>query len=434
MPMWPGADSPALDRALAAHESSLGSPATRAADAPATWPLIGEHVDHAGGVVLMSQAPQRTAVALSPRSDDLIRVTHHRTSPEGTVTTADEISSGVISDLAAAQQTGVDEQGRPLTPPTPTGGLAARLGGIVWTMVNRQLLSRGTGGLDITVVSDIPDDIGLGADAALEAAFALALQSGSSTLDDAPLRARLAEVCSQATAMFSDNPPLRARHTAALRGTGTSIAAIDYADGSVNQIPHPATDSVRVLAVMAPGPTPSEHGQIHTRRRFLDDACRAFGTDSLRSLPDAAPRVLDWLRAVHRVHGTEDAPTIQEAAAWLSFTGQETIRAQQINRALRSRRADAIWPLLSESQDTLSGLYGLSTLGELTQLCLARGALTARAAAAGVSGTVIAFVDVRRATNFAADLSADGLTVVPLDEGGMSAARSHCPLAGPAHP
>ena len=425
MPMWPGADSPALDRVLTAHESSVGSPAPQAADAPATWPLIGEHVDHAGGLVLMSLAPQRTAVALSHREDDLIRVNHHRTSPEGTVTTTDEISSGVIADRAAAQQTGIDEQGRAVTPPAPAGGLAARLGGIVWTMVNRQLLSRDTGGLDVTVVSDIPDDLGLGADAALEVAFVLALNSGSGTPDDAPLRARLAEVCSQATAMFSDVPPLRARHTAALRGTGGTIAAIDYADGSVNQIPHPATTRVRVLAVSAPGHGPSEHGEIRTRRRFLDDACRAFGTDSLRLLPDATPRVLDWLRAVHRVHGTEGTPTVQEAAAWLSFTEQETVRAQRINRALRSRRADTIWPLLAESQDTLSGLYGLSTAEELARLCRVRGALAARAAAAGVSGTVIVFVDARRATTFVADLVADGLTVVPLADGEVAAARPH---------
>lgn len=425
MPMWPDADSPALDRVLTAHESSVGSPATQAADAPATWPLIGEHVDHAGGLVLMSLAPQRTAVALSHRADDLIRVSHHRTGPEGTVTTTDEISSGVIADRAAAQQAGVDEEGRAVTPPAPVGGLAARLGGIVWTMVNRQLLSRGTGGLDVTVVSDIPDDLGLGADAALEAAFALALHSGSGTPDDAPLRARLAEVCSQATAMFSDVPPLRARHTAALRGAGGAIAAIDYADGSVNRIPHPATTRVRVLAVSAPSHGPSEHGEIRIRRRFLDEACRAFGTDSLRLLPDAAPRVLDWLRAVHRVHGTGGTPTVREAAAWLSFTERETVRAQHINRALRSRRTDTIWPLLAESQDALAGLYGLSTAEELAQLCRVRGALAARAATAGLSGTVIAFVDARRAPNFAADLTADGLTVVTLDEGEVAAARSH---------
>ena len=420
MPMWPTADSPALDRVVAAHREATGVEATHAADAPATWLLMGEHVDYAGGVVLVGQAAQRVAVAFSPRQDDLIRVTRH---VPGADADTDEISTGAIAERAAGQQSGIDARGRTTTPPAPEGGLAARLAGIVWTMIHRQLLSRDTAGLDVTVVDDIPAGAGLGANASLEAAFALALQGDAEDIDDAPMRARLAEVCAQAAEMFSEVPPLRARHTTALRGVADAVSVIDYADGSVTHAPHPLSAGVSFVAVAVPGHEVDEADLIRERREFLDNACHAFGAESLRLLPDALQRVLEWLRAVHKVHGTENQPTADQAAGWLSFHEAETRRAQQLGRALRSRRIEDVWPLLAESEVALTGQYGLTGATELVQLCNARGALGARAASAGTSAAVIAGVDKRHTDNFTADLSADGLLVVELGVGGVATLR-----------
>lgn len=420
MPMWPTADSPALDRVVAAHREATGVEATHAADAPATWLLMGEHVDYAGGVVLVGQAAQRVAVAFSPRQDDLIRVTRH---VPGADADTDEISTGAIAERAAGQQSGIDARGRTTTPPAPEGGLAARLAGIVWTMIHRQLLSRDTAGLDVTVVDDIPAGAGLGANASLEAAFALALQGDAEDIDDAPMRARLAEVCAQSAEMFSEVPPLRARHTTALRGVADAVSVIDYADGSVTHAPHPLSAGVSFVAVAVPGHEVDEADLIRERREFLDNACHAFGAESLRLLPDAPQRVLEWLRAVHKVHGTENQPTADQAAGWLSFHEAETRRAQQLGRALRSRRIEDIWPLLAESEVALTGQYGLTGTTELVQLCNARGALGARAASAGTSAAVIAGVDKRHTDNFTADLSADGLLVVELGVGGVATLR-----------
>mgnify|MGYP001036711604 CR=1 FL=1 len=420
MPMWPTADSPALDRVVAAHREATGVEATHAADAPATWLLMGEHVDYAGGVVLVGQAAQRVAVAFSPRQDDLIRVTRH---VPGADADTDEISTGAIAERAAGQQSGIDARGRTTTPPAPEGGLAARLAGIVWTMIHRQLLSRDTAGLDVTVVDDIPAGAGLGANASLEAAFALALQGDAEDIDDAPMRARLAEVCAQAAEMFSEVPPLRARHTTALRGVADAVSVIDYADGSVTHAPHPLSAGVSFVAVAVPGHEVDEADLIRERREFLDNACHAFGAESLRLLPDAPQRVLEWLRAVHKVHGTENQPTADQAAGWLSFHEAETRRAQQLGRALRSRRIEDVWPLLAESEVALTGQYGLTGATELVQLCNARGALGARAASAGTSAAVIAGVDKRHTDNFTADLSADGLLVVELGVGGVATLR-----------
>ncbi|GAB2504774.1 Galactokinase [Corynebacterium atrinae] len=406
MPIWPSAPSPILDRARQLHREETGVESTQVADCPGTWLVMGEHVDYAGGITLVAQVSQRVAVAFSPRRDDLIKVTTQSTTLEGTGTTTEEISLGAIEERATNQRL-VDHQ---------CGLVAERLGGIVWTMIHRQLLSRDTSGMDVTVVNDIPADAGLGAIASTEAAFALALLGSAEDCDEAPLRARLAEVCAQAAEAFSPAPALRSRYTAALRGTAGQVAVINYADGSVTQAPHPASAGMRVFAVIGPEADVDQTSAIQGRRRFLDAACRAFGTESLRLLPDAPTRVLDWLRAVHKVHGAEGQPTLDQAASWLTFDQEETGRAEQLSRSLRSRRVEDLWSLMAESQAGLES-YGLNAQPDLVKLILVRGAAGARAAVAGMSAAVIAGVDKRHAGNFSADLSADGFTLVDLGIG-----------------
>lgn len=405
MPIWPSAHSPVLDRVRQLHREETGVESTQVADAPGTWLVMGEHVDYAGGVTLIAQVSQRVAVAVSPRPDDLIKVTYQSTALDGVVTTTGEITLATVEERATTQQL-VDVD----------SSIAARLGGIVWTMIHRQLLSRDTAGMDVTVVSDIPADAGLGAISSAEAAFALALLGEVEDRDEAPLRARLAEVCAQAADIFSHTPSLRSRYTAILRGAAGQVAVVNYADGSVTQAPHPTSANMRILAVIGPETEVDQTVAIQERRRFLDAACRAFGTESLRLLPDAPTRVLDWLRAVHKVHGTDGQPSLEQATTWLTFDKEETARAEQLSRSLRSRRIEDLWDLMSESQAGLED-YGLDAQSDLAQLVLVRGAAGARAAVAGMSAAVIAGVDKRHADNFVADLSADGFTIVDVGTG-----------------
>lgn len=405
MPIWPSAHSPVLDRARQLHREETGVESTQVADAPGTWLVMGEHVDYAGGVTLIAQVSQRVAVAVSPRPDDLIKVTYQSTALDGVVTTTGEITLATVEERATTQQL-VDVD----------SSIAARLGGIVWTMIHRQLLSRDTAGMDVTVVSDIPADAGLGAISSAEAAFALALLGEVEDRDEAPLRARLAEVCAQAADIFSHTPSLRSRYTAILRGAAGQVAVVNYADGSVTQAPHPTSANMRILAVIGPETEVDQTVAIQERRQFLDAACRAFGTESLRLLPDAPTRVLDWLRAVHKVHGTDGQPSLEQATTWLTFDKEETARAEQLSRSLRSRRIEDLWELMSESQAGLED-YGLDAQSDLAQLVLVRGAAGARAAVAGMSAAVIAGVDKRHADNFVADLSADGFTIVDVGTG-----------------
>ena len=126
---------------------------------------------------------------------------------------------------------------------------------------------------------------------------------------------------------------------------------------------------------------------------------------------------MDWLNAVHKVHGSKGQPTIAEASGWLRFYEAETTRTRQVARALRSGAWSDLGTILALSQQDLRTYYGLDNSDALAELAIARRALSARAASAGTSNAVLTFVPSERAENFAADFAADGLIVVPVVHG-----------------
>lgn len=417
MPMWPAPTTTATTRAHDAHASHAGTPAQAVASAPGTWSIAGEHADHYGGIVVLGTSDLRAAAAVSPRTDGQIKVRFIENTLDGEKQTDDAISLDELADRAAAQQPQIDDNGRTVIPPAPQGSIAARFGGIIWTMINRQLLSRETAGADVTIVTDIPIEAGMGALSAADVAVALAMLPADSELDH-PLRARLADVCSQAVDTFSAIPSLRARHTAALRTEEGFVSIIDYADSSVTKATVPVSGTQRVF-ILFPANTeaPDQSAHIRSRNQFVDAASHAFGAESLRLLPDAPERVIDWLNAVHKVHGPKGQPAVKDASGWLHFYDAETTRAHQVARALRSGAWNELGTILASSQQDLVTHYGLDNAEALSELASARGAFAARAASAGTSNAVLVFIPAARAENFAADFAADGLTVVPVVHG-----------------
>ncbi|MBK4139311.1 galactokinase [Corynebacterium macginleyi] len=417
MPLWSTPESPIAARVAQQHASIVGTDPTHTASAPGTWPLMGEHIDHYGGIVAASLSDLRAAAAVSLRTDGIVAVHYIPTRGEPV---HDSIGLQEVATLAAAQQATTDSEGQPVIPPAPEGGLAARIGGIVHTMINRQLLSRETAGADITIVNDIPADIGLGAASAADVATALALMGPVDNLD-APLRVRVAEVCTQAVTTFAHQPALRARHTAALRSSGDGVCIIDYADGSVTHAPHVVDQDVTAFAVAVPGGNAEEQSQaisaIRQRQQFIDDACHSFGTESLRLLPDAQQRVVEWLKAVHKVYGEDGRPSITAATEWMAFYAEENTRVEHFVRYLRSHRRNELFPIVLQSQASLTNIYGFDSAEKIAELVTVRGALAARSAHAGLSNAVIAYVPSNRATNFAADLADDGFLLVTLAAG-----------------
>ncbi|WIM67032.1 galactokinase [Corynebacterium breve] len=410
MPMWTSPETSPAERIVAMHHDITGNAPVQVADAPATWVVIGENVDHYGGVTIVGLSSLRSAACYSLRDDDTVRVTF--TAP-GAEQVTEETTLADVAAIAQAQHAEFDEVGD-----IPERTMATRFAGIVHTLITRQMLSRDTSGMDITIDSDIPLGIGLGSMYAADAALALALQADNEDLDEAPQRARLAEVCTQAVDQFSSMPVLRARHTAVLRGIHDTVSVVDYADDSVTQAPHPKRAGVRIFAVTKDigHADDSQAELISTRRDFITNACQNFGTDSLRTIPDATVRVIEWLEAVHQVHGVEDTPTLDEANRWLTFCENETLRALAAAKALRSRHTNDLFALLNTPED----FHGLDTPDELVQLLNLRGAAAARPSAAGMSQAVIAYVPVPKADSFAADLADDGFHVIEIMTGDVA--------------
>lgn len=336
--------------------------------------LIGENVDHFGGVTLAGTGSLRAAAAVSPREDDGISIS----------------ATSILGDS--------------LEDPSGTSPLAKRWTGLVHTLIQRQVLSRDTAGLDITVASDVPVGAGLGALYAADCAIALALAGAHEEVDTAPFRARLAEICSHAVANHSSLALLRARHTVALRGGGESVSVVDYADGSLTTAPHPVRHGVRVFSLATELGTPFDESKqaIAARREFIDKAAANFGVASLRQLPDAADRVVEWVEA-RRATGDEDAPEPAIARSWVQFCETETLRSLAAAKALRSRRGNELFTLLNSPSEQ----HDLITPDAVVALARERGAVAARPAATGTSQAVLAFVPLDRADDFAERMAAE---------------------------
>lgn len=373
--------TPVAERARTAHEKRTGRAPAHVASAPATWILAGENVDHFGGATLIGLSSLRAAVAFSPRDD------HQLVFAASAPASDDVVATAPLGEPADADHP-----------------LAKRWGGLVHQLIQRQVLSRDTAGLDVTVVSDIPLGAGLGALWAADAAMCLALAAGHAELNEAPFRARLADIASQAVDAYSSLTGLRSRHTAALRASGTGIAVIDYADGSLTEAPHPGREGVRFFSVAEKfgEADDGEVERIAAHRAFIDAACANFGVSSLRKLPDAIDRVVEWVTA-RRTVGDETAPTPEQARAWVHFCEAETLRSMAVAKALRSRHTNDLFSLVNSPTEA----RGLTLPDALVELCKTRGALAARPAATGTSKAVLALVSVRTADEFARTMAKD---------------------------
>lgn len=404
-----------MDRARTLHHQETRVRPALGAQAPGTWCIIGEHTDEFGGTAVLAPLDLTTAVVLSPRKDDFLSL---RGDVAGT-----RIPAASVRFRAAAAG------GTPsTTAPFSHNPLLPRAARLISTLMQRQMLSRETTGFDITVCSDIPLDSGLGALHSFDAALGLALYPEARPLAEAPLRARLAAVCSQAGRSLPGAHVLRARHTVALRGVSGNPCVVDYSDGSVTDLPAFVSPGLVPLALGRQG-THDQNKQralLHlederavARRRLIEDAAHAFGVEHLRLLPDATPRVLDWLKAVYTVHSPECYPPIEEAAALLRFWGEENQRSHRLVSLLRGRRAEEIPALFHESSAAVVQVYG-ATDPALTEACLRSGAASVRPAHATASEWMTVLVPADSVASFpqkVAQAISEPLDVIPLRPG-----------------
>lgn len=406
----PDAQSPAsaeahgaelLEAVRALHLDKVGVGADVAAFAPLTWPLSGETIDACGGTVLMATVECSCAVAATLRDDSELNIASAGPSP------------------------------------LPTDQLEPRFRGLLRVLVNRQLLSRAATGLDITVLLEAPEAVpGLGAFEAAESALALALCPPDDPRNDAPHRARLAELCAEAArpvAEESQLPPVNAaRFIAALRGAPEVVSLVDYGDESVSQTPHPEAAGLRAIFLARPQEDTDSLtlfgadedklvAEAKRRQGVFDEAARMFGVASICRLPDAAQRLPKWLSAVRSARPDQGYPTDAELGHWLQLVHHEDARGRNLATQLRGQSPRGIateWAAYQEELAADARDLGLQTAGlGLVPRALDLGADAARAIAGGTVPAVVALVRAARVEEFTAAAERAGLLALVLRPG-----------------
>ncbi|HJG56946.1 MAG TPA: hypothetical protein K8V57_04660 [Corynebacterium xerosis] len=283
---------------------SAGTDAT-IAHAPGSVELLGETCAATGGMLLATALPVSAAVALEP--NDTGELTVISTREETSLPMPDAVPAGYPAEVTA---------------------IAAAVVAMQHTM---HLIPRTGSGLTVRWASTIPAGRGLGEIAALQSAVALAANARWGDRDDVPTRARLAAALHEtAVAHYGDHWPLHP-YTAALRSRPDSVLTCNHADEAVTQNQRP--DNLALMVAYSPDITGASP-QVE-RHEFFADACSAFGVPTLHGLPEAQPRVLEWVRARREVHPDGDAPTVGRATKWLDDASGCSDRARAVSAHLR---------------------------------------------------------------------------------------------------
>lgn len=407
MVVWPEPHGSLTDLVTTRHQSVWGTDPDGVAAAPATSCLIGEWTDFTGGYAAFALHSLESAVSFSFRADRKVRVHFTQATQAGagepirnvdhsweaTLDELEEAAAGILDPPAKGHLADSDEPQRHSVSGTlPTDNWAVRLGGVVISMIHRQMLTRDTPGLDITVACEIPPHAGLGRVAATTTALALALNGEPDERDDAPTRAKLAAVCHLAAEVFAGSIHPRGRFITALRGTGEGVNVIDFADGSLTVAPGLVNTPGYELAVVASTLEASPHrseasDRLLRQREFICAALSNFGVTTLQQLPGAAARIGDWLSAVISVKGPEGYPRVDEATQWVTFLHDEADRARYFVQLLRARKVD-------EACDVFALSAGPSLqYAQATAPAIAVPEVPARPAEAGLSEALLTVVD-----------------------------------------
>lgn len=345
------AEGELADGAIAQFRQSFGGEPDGVWIAPGRVNLIGEHVDYAGGLVLPFALPYVTAVAVRLRPDS----TMHAVS-----THTDDSWTGDLGTVA----------------PRHPAGWAAYVAGVSWALGV-------TAGVDVAVHSSVPVGSGLSSSAALECAFALALQElldlpgGRKTLIDACIRAEN-EIAGASTGGMDQS-------VAMLAEAGNAVL-IDCRDGSTRQIPLDlAAAGMNLLIIDTNAPHRLVDGQYGQRRASIAKACAELGVTTLRGLdPEAATASFADATLQSRVrHVTSEIRRVELAAGLLDHgvAGPE------------------LGELLTASHRSLRDDFEVSSveLDSAVDAALAAGAYGARMTGGGFGGSAIALVPTERA-------------------------------------
>ena len=340
--------------------------------APGRVNIIGEHVDYNGGPCLPIALPHRAFVALSPRSDRMVRLVSTQT-------------------RAAVDVLDLDTLGPKGTPGEVTNHWTAYLAGVAWALDRA-----GYGplrGFDAALWSCVPLGAGLSSSAALECATAVALDEvcslGLAGTVEAPNdegRKVLVEAAQAAENQIAGANTGGLDQTASLRCREGHALALDCRDMSTRQVPFDlGAVGLELLVIDTRAKHSLADGQYGSCRADCEESARILGVDQLVDVEDVdeASAALGGERLVARTRHV--VSEIARTRAFIELLDEGPLEGVRVAVA---------GALMNDSHDSLRDDYEVSCeeLDVAVEAARAAGAYGARMTGGGFGGSAIALV------------------------------------------
>jgi len=329
--------------------------------APGRVNLIGEHTDYNDGFVLPFAIDARTAVAVAPRTDEVLRV-----------------RSSFDETPASVPIAGLDELFASAAPASVPEWSTYPLG-VAWALRHAAGESASTHGLDLAIASSVPVGAGLSSSAAIECAVAVALDE----LWNAGLSKReLARVGRTAENEAVGAPTGIMDQTASMLGETDAAVFLDCRTLETEVVPLGLSDAgLEVLVIDTLVTHAHSTGGYRERRASCERGAAAMGVAALRDL------TLDDLERAASVMDDETFRRVRHIVT-------ENARVIETVRVLRSDGPLAIGELLLASHASMRDDFEISVpeLDTAVEAAMVGGAVGARMTGGGFGGAAIALV------------------------------------------
>ncbi|WP_395657977.1 galactokinase [Nocardioides sp.] len=351
MPFVPPGQPAALSTVVSdAFVSAYGGPPAVVARAPGRVNLIGEHTDYNAGLVLPVALPHATYAAVSPRSDDTVRI--------GSLEQP-EPWTGTLATLADAE------------------GWGAYAAGVLWALREAGVALPGA---DVLVSGTVPLGAGLSSSAALECSVAVAACAASEVELD---RSLVVAACIRAEAEVAGAPTGGMDQTVSMLAEVGSALLIDFDLHTSEPVALPL--DVAGLALLVTDTRVSHalvDGGYAERRADCEEAARALGVPSLRHATLEAVEALADDRVRRRAR----------------HVVTEIDRVRAVVAALEARDWTAVGARLAESHVSMRDDFEISCpeLDLAVDTAVEAGAVGARMTGGGFGGSSLALVPAAR--------------------------------------
>ena len=329
--------------------------------APGRVNLIGEHTDYNDGFVLPFAIDARTAVAVAPRTDRLLRVRSSFDDSEASVAIAD------LDELFASPA------------PTSVPEWTTYPLGVAWALLRAAGDAATAAGLDLAIASSVPVGAGLSSSAAIECAVAVALNE----LWGADLSAKdLTRVGRTAENDAVGAPTGIMDQTASMLGQTDAAVFLDCRALATEIVPLGLQAAgLDVLVIDTLVTHAHSTGGYRERRASCEQGAAAMGVESLRDLS---------------VDDLERAASVMDEVTFrrVRHVVTENERVLETVRVLRESGPRAIGELLLTSHASMRDDFEISVpeLDTAVEAAMSGGAIGARMTGGGFGGAAISLV------------------------------------------